>query len=83
MTWFMHLQTEDRHWTSIVKPMAEKYGLHWGLNPDYDRATITASLVSPAAVNKPIRIDVDRANRSEKEIMIDLEKAIAKLMAIK
>jgi hypothetical protein len=79
----MHLQTEDRHWTGVVKPLAEKHALYWGMCPDYDRATITLKLVSPAAMNKPIIIDIDRAYKSEKIIMEQIEKAIARLTAIK
>ena len=86
MSW-QSLTTDQKYWSQIIGPLAEKNNLWFDANLDYNRQTLTLKLLHKldAKGQEGIhysefvsKIDGDREKRSEKVILNEVEREIAK-----
>ena len=86
MSW-QSLTADQKYWQKIVEPLAEKNNLWWDVNLNYDLQTLTIKLLHKAdAKGKEgipyswliSMIDGNREKRSEKVILNEVEREIAK-----
>ena len=86
MSW-QSLTTDQNYWQKIVGPLADKNNLYWDVHLDYIRQTLTITLLHKLDTNGHngihhstflSKIDGDREKRTERTILNEIRREVAK-----